>query len=136
MAVEQAAGTDRRMVTHLEALGRLIAGIAPYIEVSGDYRDLTLRAIARAVDPASPDFMNFTRDRQPLVDAAFLAQGVLRAPHVLRDRFDDTTRRNLLAALESTRTISPGMRVDYALRQHDQSITPSDRGRSSRRAGE
>src|SRR5947209_6755003 len=90
MPVEQAAGTDRRSVTHLEALGRLIAGIAPWIELREDatpegrlrarYADLARRAIARAVDPASPDFMNFTRDRQPLVDAAFLAQGILRAP--------------------------------------------------------
>src|SRR3989442_15167378 len=60
MPVEQAAGTDRRSVTHLEALGRLIAGIAPWIELlstgsgQGDvlarYADLALRAIARAVD--------------------------------------------------------------------------------------
>ena len=29
MPVEQAANADRRSVTHLEALGRLVAGIAP-----------------------------------------------------------------------------------------------------------
>ena len=53
-----------------------------------EYADLARRAIARAVDPASPDFLNFTRDRQPLVDAAFLAQGLLRAPRALRDALD------------------------------------------------
>jgi len=154
MPVEQAAGTDRRSVTYLEALGRLLAGIAPWIELAPDdtpegriraeYADLARRAIARAVDPASPDFMNFTRDRQPLVDAAFLAQGVLRAPRALRDQLDATTKRQLVAALESTRAIVPGynnwllfsatveaglkslgaswdrLRVDYALRQHEQ----------------
>ena len=144
MPVEQAAGTDRRSVTHLEAFGRLIAGIAPFIELSGEYADLAVRAIARAVDPASPDFMNFTRDRQPLVDAAFLAQGLLRAPKALRDALDATSRRHLVAALESTRPIVPGFnnwllfsamveaglkslganwdrtRVDYAVRQHEQ----------------
>jgi len=144
MPVEQAAGTDRRTVTHLEALGRLLAGIAPFIEQSGEYKDLALRAIARAVDPASPDFMNFTRDRQPLVDAAFLAQGLLRAPKMLRDALDAAARRQLVAALESTRPIVPGFnnwllfsamveaglkslgagwdrtRVDYAVRQHEQ----------------
>src|SRR6187401_2713189 len=31
MPVEQAAGADRRAVTHLEAFGRLLAGIAPWI---------------------------------------------------------------------------------------------------------
>ena len=144
MPVEQAAGADRRSVTHLEALGRLVSGIAPYIEQSGDYKDLTLRAIARAVDPSSPDFMNFTRDRQPLVDAAFLAQGLLRAPKALVAALDPATRRQLVAALESTRPIVPGFnnwllfsamveaglkslganwdrtRVDYAVRQHEQ----------------
>ena len=103
MPVEQAPGADRRSVTHLEALGRLIAGIAPWIELPADATrrgtrcapatpQLARRAIARAVDPASPDFLNFTRDRQPLVDAAFLAQGLLRAPRALRDELDDTTR--------------------------------------------
>ena len=117
MPVEQAAGTDRRSVTHLEALGRLVAGLAPWIErasdsttegrLRADYAQLTRRAIARAVDPASPDFLNFTRDRQPLVDAAFLAQGLLRAPQTLRDALDPATTRHLVAALESTRLIAP-----------------------------
>jgi hypothetical protein len=154
MPVEQAPGADRRAVTHLEALGRLVAGIAPWIELPADptpegrqrahYADLTRQAIGRAVDPASPDFLNFTRERQPVVDAAFLAQGILRAPRALRDALDAATRRQLIAALESTRAITPGfnnwllfsatieaalarfdvpwdrMRVDYALRQHDE----------------
>ena len=154
MPVEQAAGTDRRPVTHLEALGRLLAGMAPWLELASDgsaearvrddYAQLARRAMGRAVDPTSPDFLNFTRDRQPLVDAAFLAQGILRAPHALRDRLDEATRSHLIAALESTRPIVPGFnnwllfsatveaglmslgrdwdrsRVDYALRQHEQ----------------
>jgi hypothetical protein len=154
MPVEQAAGANRRNVTHLEALGRLIAGLAPWIElapdgtpegrVRGEYAELARRAIARAVDPSSPDFLNFTRERQPLVDAAFLAQGVLRARRVLQEALDPKTKRDLVSALESTRAIAPPfnnwllfsatveaalarlgatwdrMRVDYALRQHDQ----------------
>ena len=154
MPVEQAAGANRRNVTHLEALGRLVAGIAPWLELRSDgsaesrlradYADRAVRAIALGVDPASPDFLNFTRERQPLVDAAFLAQGLLRAPRALRAALDPATRAHLVAALESTRVIAPGfnnwllfsatveaalaalgaawdrMRVDYALRQHDQ----------------
>jgi hypothetical protein len=154
MPVEQASGANRANVTHLEALGRLIAGLAPWIELPADstaegqlrarYADLARRAIDRAVDPASPDFMNFTRERQPLVDAAFLGQGLIRARRSLRDGLDARTTRNLVTALESTRTITPGFnnwllfsamveatlaalgaswdrtRVDYALRQHEQ----------------
>src|SRR5919106_1005288 len=154
MPVEQAPGANRAGVTHLEALGRLIAGIAPWIDLSPDdtgegrlraeYADLARRAIARAVDPSSADFLNFTRERQPLVDAAFLAQGVLRAPRALRGALPADTKRHLVTALESTRRITPGfnnwllfsatveaglaalgadwdrLRVDYALRQHEQ----------------
>ena len=111
------AATNRRAVTYLEAAGRLIAGLAPWIELAADatpegrlraeYAALTRRAIARAVDPASADFMNFTRERQPLVDAAFLAHGLLRARRALVDELDATTRRQLVAALESTRAIAP-----------------------------
>jgi len=155
MPVEQAPGADRRSVSHLEAIGRLIAGIAPWIELEsaddpaearlrGQYADFARRAIGRAVDPASPDFLNFTRDRQPLVDAAFLAHGLLRAPRALRDALDPAVKRHLVAALESTRPILPAYsnwllfsatveaglkslgagwdrsRVDYAIRQHEQ----------------
>ncbi len=154
MPVEQAPGADRRSVTHLEALGRLMAGMGSWIELGGaasdegrlraGYTDLARRAIDMAVDPASPDFLNFSRDRQPLVDAAFLAQGLLRARRHLLEKLEPRTVTNLVAALESTRSIAPGfnnwllfsamveaalaalgaradsLRVDYALRQHDQ----------------
>ncbi len=154
MPVEEASGANRRGVTQLEAFGRLIAGVAPWLDLPADdtaegrlraqYGALARRALASAVDPASPDFMNFTRDRQPLVDAAFLAHGLLRAPRALVEPLEDATRRHLIAALESTRSIVPAfsnwllfsamveaglaklgatwdrVRVDYALRQHEQ----------------
>jgi len=146
MPVEEVAGAERRSVTHLEAFGRLLAGIAPWLELpeARSYAELARRALANAVDPASPDFLNFTQNRQPLVDAAFLAQGLLRAPRELKDALDARTREQLVRALESTRAILPGfnnwllfsatveaglmklgaswdrMRVDYALRQHAQ----------------
>src|ERR671927_377457 len=36
MPIEQASGADRRSVTHLEAIGRLLAGLAPWIELPPD----------------------------------------------------------------------------------------------------
>jgi len=154
MPIEQAAGADRKGVTHLEAFGRLMAGLAPWLELPGllgeearlqaRTRSLAGNALEVAVDPASPDAMNFTRESQPLVDAAFLAQAILRAPTALRSTMSSATKRRLVAALESTRTITPGfnnwllfsatveaalkaldaswdhVRVDYALRQHEQ----------------
>ena len=154
MPVEQAPKATRATVTHLEAIGRLVAGIAPWIELAPDetaegrlraeFAALTRRAIAKAVDPASPDALNFTQGGQPLVDAAFLAQGLVRARRELVERLEPVTKRQLVEALESTRVISPGfnnwllfsamveaglavlgarwdrLRVDYALRQHEQ----------------
>ncbi len=152
--VAGANGEERRKYSHLEAIGRLLAGIAPWLEVPlppGSERDLQQRyaalaraAISQATDPKSPDFLNFSEGQQPLVDAAFLAHGVLRAPDQLWKRLDPAAQRNLAAALKATRAITPGfnnwllfaamvetalafmgeswdaMRVDYALRAHQQ----------------
>lgn len=154
MPVEQAAGARREGVTHLEALGRLLSGLAPWLALPADATpegrtrgrllDLARRSIAQAVDPASPDVMNFTTGGQPLVDAAFLAHAIVRAPAALGEALDAATRTRLVAALEATRGITPyfsnwllfsamveaGLarlggrwdrtRVDYALRQHEQ----------------
>ena len=154
MPVEEVAGANRGGVTHLEALGRLAAGIAPWLDLDDGpaderalrtrYRALMAQGLAHALDPASPDAMNFTQGGQPLVDAAFLAQAVLRAPQSLQRGLEPMTRTRLIAAFESARVIQPGfnnwllfaatveaalkslgaawdrMRVDYALRQHEQ----------------
>ena len=58
-----------------------------------------------ATDPQSPDFMNFNQRGQPLVDAAFLAQGILRAPKVLWEPLDPRVRRQIIDALKSSRAI-------------------------------
>jgi hypothetical protein len=154
MPVEESPGAGRAGVAHLEAFGRLLAGLAPWLELTPDgtaegverarYATLARRALSAAVDPSSPDLLNFTRGAQPLVDAAFLAQALLRAPRSLAAELDAETRQRLVAALESTRTIQPyfsnwllftamveaglarlgaewdRLRVDYALRQHQQ----------------
>jgi hypothetical protein len=118
MPVEQHAGGHRERVTHLEAFGRTMAGLAPWLELGPDgtpegklrakYIDLSRQALSKAVDPSSPDFMNFHEGGQPLVDAAFLANALLRAPRALREGMDAATHRNLAAALASSRTIVPG----------------------------
>lgn len=150
----EAERDDRLDYTHLEALGRTLAGIAPWLERgsrAGDEGEIRLRmadmarqAIEAATDPSSLDYMNFDRGGQPLVDAAFLANAVLRAPNELYARLEPHVRANLTSALRATRVIRPvfsnwllfsamieaalhrmgedwdRMRVDYALRQHEQ----------------
>lgn len=52
--------------------------------------------------------MNFSNGGQPLVDAAFLVQGLLRAPTQLWGRLDEMTKKNVLDALKQTQKITPG----------------------------
>ncbi|WP_201982397.1 DUF2264 domain-containing protein [Hymenobacter rubidus] len=154
MPVEAAPGQQagRRSVTHLEALGRTLAGLAPWLEttdVPSNEATRQLRAaeqarqaIAHAVNPADADFLNFTQGGQPVVDAAFLAHALLRAPTALWAKLTPNTQQQLVLALQSTRAIKPVysnwllfsaiieaallkfsgsgdlMRMDYAIREH------------------
>lgn len=103
--------------SHLEAFGRTICGIAPWLELGADdteegklrerYIRLTLKGLANAVDPASPDYLDFKTPYQPLVDAAFLSLGILRAPTQLWGRLDKQVQDNLLTELKHTRSIKP-----------------------------
>jgi hypothetical protein len=116
MPVESAPGqqASRPRVTHLEALGRTLSGIAPWLEhgdTSGEegkllstYRELARSAIAAAVDKTSSDYMHFGIDAQNIVDAAFLSLAILRAPTELRDKLPSATRTQLAEALRPTRT--------------------------------
>ena len=72
------------------------------------YIQLALKGISNSVNTNSQGFLNFTQGGQPLVDAAFLAQGLLRAPKHLWGDLDDSTRSNVISALKSTRQIRPG----------------------------
>jgi hypothetical protein len=116
MPVEAHAGvTDRPQFTHLEALGRLLCGLAPWLELDADrseegqargrFAELARLAVDAATDPTSPDRLNFSAGRQPLVDAAFLAQAMLRAPNALWRKLDSRVQAHVIAALQSSRVI-------------------------------
>jgi len=157
MPIECAKGDEaaRAQSTHLEAVGRLLCGLAPWLEgAAGDdpaeeklrarYREWARLAIRYGCDPKSPDALNFGNNRQSVVDAAFLALAVLRAPNELWAKLDEATKENLIRSLVETRKVLPGfnnwllfsatieamfckfghpwdaMRIDYALRQHQE----------------
>ncbi len=115
MPVEAHNPADRAHYTHLEAFGRLLAGIAPWFGATGlnegeatqqkYYLDMVYEALDAATDPNSADFMNFTKGGQPLVDTAFLAQGIMRAPSVLWQPLDARVKKQVIAALKSSRAI-------------------------------
>ena len=111
MPVEARPGVkDRPEYTYLEALGRTLTGIAPWLELGEDPAlcQTARDAIAQAVAPASPDYCNFERGQQPLVDAAFLAHAFLRAPFQLWMKLPPAAQGNVIAAMIKTRRIKPG----------------------------
>jgi hypothetical protein len=118
-APEQA--TARAIGAPLEALGRLLAGLAPWLELEPSaqeprqetalrirYRKWALAAIASAVDPASADYMRFGASSQTVVDASFLALALLRAPRQLVQPLNAATKQKLIQALMAERIVLPG----------------------------
>lgn len=106
---------EKKDFAMLEALGRTLTGIAPWLELPGlagdeqvlqaEYRKLAVQAVSNAVDAKAKDYVNFSRGKQPLVDAAFLAHGLVRAPKQLAAGLPEQTRKNLLRELKATRKI-------------------------------
>ncbi len=122
MPVEAVAGheAERRVGSHLEAFARLLAGMAPWLELAPSagetagetelrvrYRGWAVAAIESAVDPASPDYMRFGESGQTLVDSSFLALALLRAPTQLLSSMSPATQGRLVAALVKERSIKP-----------------------------
>lgn len=102
----------------LEAFGRLLCGMAPWIGSTSlegeeearraDYEEMVLACFERACNPDSPDYMNWgTKGAQPLVDAAFLSHALVRAPRLIAD-MEPETKAMLIRALKVSRGITPG----------------------------
>lgn len=102
-----------KKVSYLEAVGRTMAGVAPWLALPDDdsregrmrkqMRSELLKGLANAVDPASPDCLNFATENQPIVDAAYVAQAFLRAPRALWDPLDSVTKQRFIHAFMSLR---------------------------------
>lgn len=153
MPVEEQPGANRASCTHLEAMARALDGIAPWLELRGlggeeeskraAMAASVIESLDKATHPKSPDFMDFG-EHQALVDAGFLAQGLLRCRQRIWECLDGGTRSNVIRCLKATRARKPpfnnwllfaamieaflgsvgedwdAMRVDYAIRQHEQ----------------
>ena len=111
---------ERADFAPLEAFGRGMLVLAPWLEAESEdleaqeralqekYRAKAIKCIAMATDPDSPDFMVFDRGGQPLVDTAFLAHAIVRAPKALAGSLSPEVRHNLAEAFRSSRQITPG----------------------------
>jgi hypothetical protein len=119
MPVEAAPGqeADRRQVTHLEAVGRTLAGIAPWLEKGNRdgeegreltrFQNLAIETISRGVAKGTPAWLKFGEHQQTIVDAGFLSLALARAPQQLVSALPSATRDNLADALRATRALAP-----------------------------
>ena len=109
---------ERAEYVLLEAFGRSLVGMAPWLELSkiddeaeatlqSHYRQLVQQAFVQATEPSSPDYMNFSGGGQPLVDAAFLAHFIVRAPNFSKEILQGELLTRVIAALKTTRRIMP-----------------------------
>jgi len=105
-------------VGYLEAFGRLLAGMAPWLALPDDstdegklrkkLRSQALLGIRYGVDPHSPDYFTWRGpSSQTLVDAAHLALAFLRAPKALWEPLDQTTKRRVVEEFKLLRKIKP-----------------------------
>lgn len=100
-------------VCYLEAFGRLLAGIAPWLALPDDsssegqlrqhLRTLAQRCLANGVNPQHPDYLGWGAGPQVLVDSAYLCNALLRAPKALWEPLDDTTKTRLIAEIQGAR---------------------------------
>ncbi|MDB5091144.1 MAG: hypothetical protein JWR09_5138 [Mucilaginibacter sp.] len=116
-AKEPSMVNDRAKYTHLEAFGRLLAGIAPWLQadqsnaaekqLQAKYFRLALKGIENATNPAAKDYMNWGDEGgQPLVDASFFAYALIRCPK-LWNSLEGTVQKNVITCLLKTHKIKP-----------------------------
>ena len=109
-------GRDKR-VSYMEAFGRLMAGIAPWLSLPDDetaegrlrkqLREWALKSYANAVDPQSIDRLLWEENFQTLVDAAYVAESFLRGYDALWMPLDSVTKQRYIEEFTSLRRINP-----------------------------
>ena len=138
----------------LESVGRLISGIAPWLELTNtpkEERDLqshlrtqAIRANEQGVRENGPDAWAFDGNQRVIVDGAYIAHALVRAPNALLNGLNDDVRTGLLKGMMTTHRQTPVFnnwllfaamielgiarlggesdmsRVEYAIRQHEQ----------------
>ncbi|TXK36493.1 DUF2264 domain-containing protein [Pontibacter qinzhouensis] len=106
---------SRTEVAYLEAFGRVMSGIGPWLNLEGgaaeevtlrhQYRQWALKAVANAVNPAARDYLQW-QGGQPLVDASFLALGLVRCPWLWQN-LDPQVQEQVVTAFRTTRSTVP-----------------------------
>ncbi|MEG1645978.1 MAG: DUF2264 domain-containing protein [Clostridia bacterium] len=106
-------------VAYLEAIGRTVNGLAPWLELKdscifdeeekklqAQYRNLTRLAMANAVDENAKDYCiwnktgKYMMPHQSVVDAAYFASAIMKAPRELWQLQPQNVKQNILKAFD------------------------------------
>ncbi|WP_409200115.1 DUF2264 domain-containing protein [Methanobrevibacter sp. DSM 116169] len=114
---DECISSQRIRSPSFEAFARLFCGIAPWLELGPDetsegkirenYRDLTLKGLNNLVSSDKEDYVLFHEIKQSLVEAAFLAQGLLRAKNQIWFNLSLETQSKIIKELKGTRKTPP-----------------------------
>ena len=119
MQIEVSPSFDSRdkRVTYMECFGRLMAGISPWLSLPDDdtaegkqrrqLREWALKSYAQAVDPQSKDYLLWRKEGQPLVDAAYIAESLLRGFDALWMPLDSVTKARYIDEFTRLRRVEP-----------------------------
>jgi len=119
MQVEVSPTWDGRnkKVTYMECFGRLMAGLAPWLTLPDDetpevnmrqqLRQWALQSYKNAVDPDSPDYLLWRKEGQTLVDAAYIAESLIRGYDALWMPLDEQTKQRYIAEFTQLRRVDP-----------------------------
>lgn len=119
MMVEVSPTWDGRnkKVTYMECFGRLMAGIAPWLTLPDDdtaegqqrrqLREWALQSYKNAVDPSSPDYLLWRKEGQTLVDAAYIAESLIRGYDALWKPLDEQTKQRYITEFTQLRRVDP-----------------------------
>ncbi|MBN3662882.1 MAG: DUF2264 domain-containing protein [Ornithobacterium rhinotracheale] len=104
-------------VAYMEAFGRLMAGIVPWLSLPDDntaegkqrkqLKKWALQSYKNAVDPQSPDYLLWEGETQILVDASYIATSFMRAPKALWEPLDQVTKDRYIKAFKKLEKIKP-----------------------------
>lgn len=119
MQIEVSPSFDKRnkRVMYMECFGRLMAGISPWLALPDtdtpegkqrkQLREWALKAYTNAIDPDSPDCLLWRGEGQILVDAAYVAESLIRGYDALWKPLDEVTKKRYIEAFTHLRTVEP-----------------------------
>lgn len=104
---------------YMEAFGRLILGVAPFISLEDDLnleekfiqkkiKDQTMQCLENCITPSHPDcFYWDTKSKQILVDSAYMAQAFLIAPKTLWEPLSKDIKKKYIINFKKISNITP-----------------------------